>query len=259
MISGKWSEKEVIKLKRLVKEYSRYNKITPKLNRNKSSVSNKVRSLGLRLKSNVNEDFFYQKDEISYYILGYWFADGCIMKKSGGYYFSIVSNDVKHLLRIKKEMEITTKLYKNSNDAYEIRVGNKKLIENMINHFQADYRKTHTTEIPYEIIPDKYFYDFLRGYFDGDGSVILQKYKVKSGEIRKTLSNVKFTGAEKIINSLKRKLKVGTVREDKRKINCLYLSFYGDNMRKLLTKMYKGAKIKLERKYKIYLSEVENK
>ena len=255
MKSGRWSKEEVNKLKRLVKEYSSYDKIVSQFNRSKSSVTNKVNSLGLRLKSNVNEDFFYRKDEISYYILGYWFADGCIMKKSGGYYFSIVSNDVKHLLRMKKEMEITTKLYKNSNDAYEIRVGNKKLINNMIKDFKANYRKTHITKIPRSIIPNKYFYDFLRGYFDGDGSINLQKYTVKSGEIRASLSNIKFTGAEIIIKSLYEIIGFGALSEDSRKNNCFYLSFYSDDMRNLLDKMYNNSKIHLKRKYDIYLKE----
>ncbi len=198
-------------------------------------------------------NFFERKNEISYYVLGYWFADGCIMKKSGGYYFSIVSNDIGHLKKIKEEMKITTKLYKNSNDAFEVRVGNKKLIKSMIKDFKADYRKTEITEIPYEIIPKEYFYDFLRGYFDGDGGFLFQNYIKNDGT--RSVSAIKFTGAEKIIKSLYKIIDFGILSEDSRKNNCFYLSFYSDNMRNLLEKMYKNSKIHLKRKYEIYLKE----
>lgn len=259
MAGKKWTKEEVNKLKRLAKKYSKYKHIIPHFDRSKSSIAGKLNNLGLTLKDNVNVDFFDRKDEISYYILGYWFADGCIMYKSGGYYFSIVSNDVEHLERIKKEMEIKTKIYENSNDAFEVRVGNKKLINNMIDDFKAEYRKTKTAKIPYDIIPEKHFYDFLRGYFDGDGSINIQKYTLKSGQEKQTLGSLKFTGAENIIKSLYERFPKSTLTVDSRKKDCLYLSLFGDEMRNLLTKMYKGSKIHLKRKHEIYLREVANK
>jgi len=259
-ISGtKWTIEEVEKLKELSKKYSKYKYIVPHFDRSKSSITNKMHNLGLTLLDNVDINFFNRKDEISYYILGYWFADGCIMYKSGGYYFSIVSNDIEHLKRIKKEMEIKTKIYENSNDAYEVRVGNKKLINNMIDNFKADYKKTKIATIPYDIIPEKHFYDFLRGYFDGDGSINLQKYTVKSGQEKQTLGSLRFTGAKNIIKSLYEKFPEATLTTDSRKNDCLYLNLFGDEMRNLLTKMYKDSKIYLKRKYKVYFNQIKNK
>ena len=250
MGNGRWTESEVKKLKHLMGEYSSYKNLVEHFDRSEESLKSQASNRGLKLKPNVNEEFFYKKDEVSYYILGYWFADGCIMKKSGGYYFSIVSNDIGHLERIKTEMEVQTKIYENSNDAHELRVGNKKLVQNMIKDFKAKYNKTHTAKIPHDIIPEKHFYDFLRGYFDGDGSIRLQDYVRKDGT--KGLSNIKFTGAENIIKSLYKYINGGTLSEDSRKNDCFYLSFYGDGMRNLLKKMYSNSKIYLKRKYKLF-------
>lgn len=245
----RWTVKEENKLKRLINKGYDYTEILDKFDRSIHSIRTRGNKLGLEIDKNVDYNFFDRKDEYSHYILGYWLADGCIMKNSGGHYFSIVSNDRKHLIKIADLMKVRTKIYKNSNDAYELRVGNKKLINNLI-EIGGDYRKTKTIKFDDLEIADKYFYDFLRGYFDGDGSFQFQSFTKEDGT--NSISNIKFTGAEKVIKSLYEILKKGTCYRDYRKDDCFYLSLYGNEMRNLLDKMYSKSNIHLNRKYKIY-------
>lgn len=245
----RWTIEEDNKLKRLINKGHDYTEIVDKFDRSIHSIRTRGNKLGLRIDKNVDYNFFDRKDEYSHYVLGYWLADGCIMKKSGGHYFSIVSNDRKHLIKIADLMKVKTKIYKNSNDAYELRVGNKKLINNLIK-IGGDYRKTKTIKFDDLEIVDKYFYDFLRGYFEGDGGFQFSSFTKADGT--NSISNIKFTGAEKIIKSLYEILNKGTCYRDYRKDDCFYLSLYSDEMKELLNEMYKNSNIHLSRKYKIY-------
>lgn len=220
------------------------------MHRKEHSIRNRMKRLGIKSPKNVNENFFLRDDEEKHYILGYWLADGCIMYKSGGYYFSIVSNDLEHLRDIATIMEVKTKLYKNSNDAYEIRVGNKRLVKSLMD-IGGTYRKTETMHIDKIHFNKKHFRHLLRGFFDGDGSVSHQRYTKKDGS--NSVSGIKFSGAKTMITSLYEFMgSKGTLYPDYRKDNCYYLEYHGDEMRNILKYMYKDSSIKLKRKEKAY-------
>lgn len=254
-----WTKDEIYKLKTLRSQGLSFNEIQKRIEgKDKRQCEYKFNNLGREKKLNVNTDFFYKNNEVSNYILGYWLADGCIMNKSGGYYFSMVSNDMDILMRIKEEMNIKTKIYNNSNNALELRVGNKKLVENMLD-LGCEYRKTHTIEFDSFDIKDEFFYDFLRGYFDGDGNLVKGITKMDG---TKSVINAKFTGCENIIKSLDKILKSkgfnSRIYKDNRegKNNCWYLSFPSKEGRKILNLMYNGSKIHLNRKKDEFLKYV---
>jgi len=208
--------------------------------------------MGLKLMQKIItiiDRFFFDMDTPEkHYILGYWLADGCIMKKSGGYYFSIVSKDKSHLEIIAKTMDVKNKIYSNSNETFELRVGNKQLVENLI-AIGGRYRKTKTISFNDLIYNNNYFYDLLRGYFDGDGSMLISGYTKKNG--KRSISGINFTGAKKIIESLKNILKLGRVYKDNRS-NAFQLGIYGKKSLDILGKMYDNSNIYLERKRRIY-------
>lgn len=245
----RWTEQEKEILISMNNEGYNYAEIAKKLGRSLYACQQMGEKLGLRGDRNVNDEFFSKETEEKYYVLGYWLADGCIMKKSGGYYFSLVSNDKDHLEKIAEIMGVKTKIYKNSNSAYELRVGNKRLVESLIN-IGCSFRKTKTITINDISFDKKYFYTLLRGFFDGDGGYAFQGFTKKDGT--KGLSSIKFTGSENMIKSIYEYLGYGTLHKDTHKSDCYYLSFYGDEMRELLHKMYRNSTIHLERKYEIY-------
>jgi hypothetical protein len=100
------------------------------------------------------------------YILGFWFADGCITK---GRIFSIKQhkNDIYLLDKINKEMQSTYPIRQENNSCcFEI---NSKIIYDDIINLGGKERKSLDVEFP--DVPKKYLPDFIRGYFDGDGTI----------------------------------------------------------------------------------------
>lgn len=228
--------------------YARITELLP--NRTLSSIQQRGNKLKLKGCNRANSEFFKRNDEYSHYVLGYWLADGCIMYKTGGWYFSLVSNDYGHLEKIAQIMEVKTKIYYNSNKAFELRVGDKELVNNLM-QLGAIYRKTNSIKINDLKFDPLQFNHLLRGYFDGDGGYQFSGYTKLNG--RRSIAGIKFTGSENLIKSLYEYIKTkGVLDKDTRKNNCYYLSYYGSKMRQLLNFMYKGANISLERKHKIY-------
>lgn len=252
-----WSKEEIDILANLNKQGLNYREISKLIEtRTYESCLGMANRLELQSseKSNVDVNFFQRNDEISNYVLGYWLADGCIMKKSGGYYFSLVSIDKEHLLKIKNVMKLRNKLHKNSGNAYEIRVGSKKLVQSII-ELGGKYNKTEIIKFDDFDISDKFFYDFLRGYFDGDGSICVSNFIKKDGS--QSIDKIKFTGSENVIRSLHLilgdKYKCYLYKDSRgNKNNCWYLTLCGNDMRKLLDKMYGNATIYLDRKYNLF-------
>ena len=189
-------------------------------NRTLSSIRNRIHTLGiLQRYQNVNSKFF---------------------------------EDYDHLLNIKTLMSVKTEFSKDNN-CYIMVVGNKELYRSVVG-FGGMGRKTKKISIEMMDYDKPYFYDFLRGYFDGDGSIIILRRNGKE-----YLSGVKFTGAKKILSSLNKVLKnmgyKSTLYQDPRvdKSDCWYLSLYGKSCRLLLDKMYRNSRIHLQRKKDIYL------
>lgn len=97
---------------------------------------------------------------------------------------------------------------------------------------------------------------FVRGYFDGDGTVGVYKYVSKSDS--KTLKSGFCCGCYEFLTELCKKLPVKTVniRENKKDNNgqgCVYtVSFSVNDSIKLYTYMYKNATIFLNRKKEIF-------
>ncbi len=114
------------------------------------------------------------------YLLGYIVADGCITndrtRKKNPFTLNITSIDKEHLLNIKHALGSEYKLSKKTNGrgggAYQLQIRNRILCEDLI-RLGVIPRKTYRLQ-PIRI-PKKYLSDFVRGFFDGDGTVYLYK------------------------------------------------------------------------------------
>ena len=112
------------------------------------------------------------------YILGFIVADGCITvskeRKNKPFSLNITSVDKKHLYKIRKTIssnhKISTKSGNGTSKAYQLQIRNPTLTNDLI-ALGIFPRKTHNLG-PIKV-PDEYFPDFARGFFDGDG---LDKY-----------------------------------------------------------------------------------
>ena len=103
------------------------------------------------------------------YAIGLLTADGCLSKD--GLHIDLTSKDKAQIMLFKKCLGLTTKVsMKHSgsgNVAYHTQFGDV-LFYRFLESIGLTPAKSKT--ISSILVPGKYFLDFLRGYFDGDGS-----------------------------------------------------------------------------------------
>lgn len=145
------------------------------------------------------------------YILGYFASDGCMYRnKRGSCYVSFTSTDieliesVKQLMNVSNRVENYKRLKKTWKTRYVLQIGSKKLYERLL---RIGFTSNKSLTLIFPNVPDEMLAHFLRGYFDGDGSVSFTFYKRK---IRDSFQKV-FTlrlrcGSKNFIEILRKKL-----------------------------------------------------
>lgn len=131
----------------------------------------KIQSNNAR-KYNINQDYFKTWSHNMAYILGLWFADGCIY---GGKMFDITlhKKDKYILKKIAEELKYEGNLY-DYVDKQASRINfSCVVIYNDIVALGGKERKSNDIKFP--IIPNEFLPDFIRGYFDGDGCIMRLK------------------------------------------------------------------------------------
>jgi len=123
------------------------------------------------------------------YLLGLIYADGTIKDvriSSRTCYIAVSSNDLDLLEQVRKVLSSTHKIYTRKSrmvkfsdhkiykcsTSYILRVGNKMIYQDLVN-LGLTPRKSLKIQLP--DVPVEYFNFFLRGYFDGDGSLYVTK------------------------------------------------------------------------------------
>ena len=143
----------------------RNKKIIKKLSKQEKS---QIQSNNAR-KYHINQDYFKTWSHNMAYILGLWFADGCIY---GDKMFDITlhKRDKYILKRIAQELQYEGQLY-DYVDRQAARLNfSCVIIYNDIKALGGTECKSNTIEFPN--IPKEYLHDFIRGYFDGDGCIM---------------------------------------------------------------------------------------
>ena len=132
-------------------------------------------------KYNHNDKIFLEENEKSFYLAGFTAADGCVMNDSKRYILKIklASKDESHLLKIKNLFEATNPIYynynKKENTSNVMLVLSSKDMINDLKKFNIVPRKTKIYTFPEWLIDHPLVHHFMRGYFDGDGSVYIKK------------------------------------------------------------------------------------
>lgn len=163
-------------------------------------------------KYELNENFFFSWSPTMAYVLGFWFADGN-MRHDKSYRVFFSSADLKHLGLIRKSLESTSPIvryYRHGilENTYRFRVHSKMLYYDLL-VLGGTRNKSRTLKFPF--VPKQFLPDFIRGYFDGDGSVHYVTYKhSKNGKfytnIRSNFTCGNFSFLEKIRDHLTKEL-----------------------------------------------------
>ena len=113
------------------------------------------------------------------YVLGYIVADGCIAvskeKRKNPYTLNITSAEYDHLERVRDVMNSAHKIGKKPNGitgkvGYQLQIRRQRITDDLL-RLGINPRKTENLH-PISV-PDLYFHDFVRGFFDGDGTVYI--------------------------------------------------------------------------------------
>ncbi|MFH1413927.1 MAG: hypothetical protein ABIG56_03690 [Candidatus Omnitrophota bacterium] len=124
------------------------------------------------LRPKINAKFFSSWSSAMAYILGFIFADGCLVEHKNGYHgLDITSKDIKHLVLIKQKLKSGHKIGRKER-GYRIQIRNRQIYNDLI-RLGLIPRKSERARFP--TIPKRYLAHFIRGLFDGDGSVFIWK------------------------------------------------------------------------------------
>lgn len=149
------------------------NEIANTLNKSVFSIRNKVRELSLtatdRRRYWVNDNFFDEQNECSMYWLGFIAADGCVKPYDNAITIQLSIKDTEHLQKLHKIIGGSFKEYGNRAC---LNIVSKKLIYKL-SEYGIGQAKSLTIQFPDKI--KNLINHFIRGYFDGDGSVYLNK------------------------------------------------------------------------------------
>ncbi|MBI5401249.1 hypothetical protein HZB05_00240 [Candidatus Wolfebacteria bacterium] len=159
-----------------------------------------------------NENFFKKWSPQMAYVLGFFTADGNMIKnKRGAHFIEFQSIDKEIIYKIREAFN--SNLYigeyqpknKNCKKRYRLQIGSKIIFKDLLGLGMAP-NKSLTIELPK--IPKKYFSDFIRGYFDGDGNVTTGKYIRKDTKKQKVYIISGFTcGSKNFLEKLHMRFK----------------------------------------------------
>lgn len=150
------------------------------------------------IEENTRHNFFDCIDtEIKAYLLGFYYADGCLNLERKRIKISIDFNDIEIINLFReyiaplniigeyfkpKENKNKTKTHLNS-----IQIYSPHIVETLTKYGMG-HRKTYNDIADLSFIQDEVMRHFIRGYFDGDGCVyshvIKKNIKLKSGEFK---------------------------------------------------------------------------
>lgn len=118
--------------------------------------------------------------EFKAYLLGFLYADGCILKTKTGYQLEInlAEKDKEHLQKLNYiislgKRKIYKKLYNKKYLGARLIIANQRFCNELLSLGMV-LKKSLILEPP-KNLPNKWIKHFIRGYFDGDGCITFNK------------------------------------------------------------------------------------
>lgn len=214
------------------------------------------------IKYTVDENFFETIDtEKKAYWLGVLYADGCVMHIRNTKYIVFSAVDKEWLEQYKKDISFTGPVLKEhhkkyNKDIYKVKCTSKKMYSDLENKGVVE-RKSNILEFPVNSVPDSLMPHFIRGYFDGDGSVgVYQNVRDKDWRrlrVSITSGSLSFIEAMRTWMIEHKIFPIGKpVKRNNRDVYALNLSLIAGL--RLRDCMYKDATAYLQRKYDKFYS-----
>lgn len=209
----------------------------------------------------ANHDFFMKWDHDMAYVLGFFAADGCMIRNSrGGHFIEFHITDRDLLRTIRTAMQSSHKIAIRTKDpkhkvGYRMQIGSIKMYH-QLQSLGFTPRKSLTLRMPE--VPSDYFPDFVRGYFDGDGCIYFKHLKFSDRKnLRWIVLSLFTSGSREFLSRLHDELKKRGITGGslKRKTRGFELMFSSRDSLALYRLMYNTASdtgLYLPRKYKLF-------
>lgn len=229
-----WSPEELGMLRKNYSPNKDLYKLFP--NRSFSSIYHKGNRLRLKREMrkrdySVNENFFKTWGPEMAYVFGWFCSDGNVSVGEDCCSLHLHKNDKLILRKIKLVMGSDHPILDYA-DSSNFRIYNRVLCADLIK-LGCFPRKSLT--LPFPKVPDEYLSHFVRGYFDGDGSIHFNKPNT---------IKVSFIATKDFVTKLQENLnrilglKINPLQKHVKMWVCLY---YGDDARELCHWMYGGC------------------
>lgn len=250
----RWTNEELEYLKENYQDKS-YREIGEYLGRKEQAIRSKMHYLGLK-KSVYHCNYEYFKDidtEEKAYWLGFIYADGNVNKAQNTLRINLQVNDSNHLVKLNKSIggnfnvRIYDEVHKDkSYPMSQILIYSTSMVKDLMSYGVFPNK---TDKIIFPDLPENLIRHFIRGYFDGDGSICERKHKKRLSDLACSFSCGSMLFLEKLREILYQNNIKSYIVQDKRG-NKASLSLAGlTNPDVFLHYMYDNATIYLDRKY----------
>ena len=255
-----WISKEIKFVCQNIKKL-KYKEMGKILSRSIASIQSKVRYLPVQQKIKkykVNINFFKNWSSEMVYVLRFIAADGNVCHSGRAHVLHIASDDRDIIFKIKKVLNskapISAIKRENNKISYNLRICDREIFKDL-KKLGIVERKSLVIISPK--IPQEFVRHYIRGYFDGDGSVYLRTHKYPS-KLRAIFYTGSFAMAKFIFGVLQKIAPhfEGRIRKKRNKNN--YILHLGQKASEaLFNYMYKDASIFMERKFNKFIKGMD--
>lgn len=216
-----------------------------------------IKSRGSKQGYPRNEFYFSKIDtEEKAYWLGFLYADGCV--HSNSYEISMNITDKEHVEKFQKAIGainhkitiINDKRWENAKTLYQFSIKDKQLHEDLIKWGCIPQKSLKIDKIPN--IPRDFVSHFIRGYFDGDGSL---HYLKGTNNYR-----ISFVGTQSFLMDIQKELQTNVSLYFGSSGKAYNLQISGrKQVERILNYIYQDSteQTRLDRKYQTYLNCLE--
>lgn len=241
---------EGISRNKLAKEYKVSDDVILRILRKNNIKIRGIKEANSKRKYDVNDSYFNTESPNMAYIMGLWAADGNVSSKENRLDLELASLDLEILEKIKEEInsERPIKIYECSNGYTK----NKLLfwsseVKKRFKEYGIVPNKTYSKDFkpPYKL-DKKYWIHYIRGFFDGDGSV--KKATSLSFELNSTNEEFLIAIQKHMKEYYQIEMSITTTGMKDRKIPVYRLYCYGDKAKKIYHLLYRENSLFLKRK-----------
>lgn len=200
---------------------------------------------------NVNSHFFSSIDtEEKAYFLGLILADGHLSK---GGVLMLTMKDRDIIERYKKALESEAPVRVDRYGNFFLNIRSKQIAEDL-RKIGIHNRKSYEIDLRNILssVPDNLVHHFVRGMFDGDGSIRIYKYDY----VKNPQYHFGYTGLLEVVDFVKHYLGIETKTVKESELTYTCVSSCKETIKRIFNCLYKDATVYIDRKYKTFLEIV---